>query len=357
MTDHDTWPTFLGDRRRTGASAGVLTPPLQLSWRRELPGNYLWAGAAIAGNVVYYSSGLGLHALKLEDGAVLWHVPDVIIHGAGSPTLAGDVLLAAGYFHVHAIELESGIVRWRYPSEKLISHCSPAVIGGTLFWGNGAGLLHATDLETGALKWTFQAGPGWLYFAPSVRDGTVYLGTEGAGVYALDAISGKPRWRRKFTGSMSSCNSAAISNGTLFVAVSPSVGVSYGALYALDTETGETIWRHPILYGPRTPPTVKDGVVFVGSGKLYAVSAEGEAIYISAARSNLSHSAPVIAGDHIFVGGGNDFYVYAFDRHNGEKVWEYRTRDMVYSTPAVASGRMLIGCHNGFLYCFEEAAE
>ena len=96
--------------------------------------------------------------------------------------------------------------------------------------------------------------------------------------------------------------------------------------------------------------------MYVASRQLHAVEMKtGQEIWTSEHRGGLTTSAPVIAGDFVYMGGGNRRLIYAFNRHTGEKVWEYETGDMVFSTPAIAFGKLLIGCHDGYLYCFEEA--
>jgi outer membrane protein assembly factor BamB len=350
MTGTDSWPTRLGNMQRTGKAAEGLALPLKLSWKREFPGVHLWASAAIADNVVYFSSGPAFHALSLEDGAIVWELPDVSTYGTGAPTIHGDTLFTAGFFHARAIEVQSGEIRWQQESEKLIANTSPAVSGDSVFWGAADGFLYAADIETGALKWKFQAGPGWVYFAPTVFADTVYFSTERATFYALDVLTGAVKWRRQFKGSTSSPNnSAALDDGRLFVSV------LRGGLYALDAMSGDTIWHCPILHGPWTAPTVAGDIVYVGSSQLYAIDAkEGEELWISSPRSLLRSSAPVISGDYILTGGGHEWLVCAYDRRTGERVWSYETEGDVHSTAAVASGKLIIGSLGGVLYCFEE---
>lgn len=47
--------------------------------------------------------------------------------------------------------------------------------------------------------------------------------------------------------------------------------------------------------------------------------------------------------------------IYGFDARQGDLIWHYETGSLVYSTPAYANRHLLIGSHDGYLYCFRQA--
>jgi len=53
----------------------------------------------------------------------------------------------------------------------------------------------------------------------------------------------------------------------------------------------------------------------------------------------------------VFVG-SSDGKLYVLDAQTGRKVWEYDTGDALTASPAIASGRLVIGAQDGKLYCF-----
>ena len=128
---------------------------------------------------------------------------------------------------------------------------------------------------------------------------------------------------------------------------------------ALDTETGETIWRYdyPTSYrddfgfdeGPRSVPVVVDGRVYTfgAQGQLHAVDLEtGEGIwsrdthalydvrkgFFGAAGSPLVEDGRVIANV-----GGRRGGIVAFDANTGDELWTATNDEASYSSPVGAT--------------------
>jgi len=62
-------------------------------------------------------------------------------------------------------------------------------------------------------------------------------------------------------------------------------------------------------------------------------------------------SACTIAGGRVFVG-SNDGRVYGLDLASGKKVWEYEAASPVTSSPAVATGEVVVATADGQVICF-----
>ena len=347
MLKNNLWMTRAGNFSRNGNSDEKLSPPLTLCWKRQIAEDNLWSSPIIADGLVYIADGSGLKILNVAKGEFQWQLDGVIVFMAGSPTLWESLLIVAGKNRCHAININTRKVEWYYQIDKLISHCAPAVVEDKVIWGAVDGLLRALDIKSGELVWQFNV-QDWIKCAPTVYNNTIYFGTEEGSVYAINASEGKLIWERQFSGT-STHTTIAFEKGKIVVCIKES------GVFALDAQTGKTIWHHKTPYGPWAAPSIKDDVVFVADWNLNAVRLDnGQHIWTSEELS-LHHSSPIIAGDTIFIGGGHRPYVYGFDRHTGEKVWEYKTGDIVFSTPAVANGKLFICSHDGFLYCFEEA--
>jgi outer membrane protein assembly factor BamB len=63
-------------------------------------------------------------------------------------------------------------------------------------------------------------------------------------------------------------------------------------------------------------------------------------------------SSPAVTDSAVYFG-SNDGNVYAVDRADGTKLWQYQTGDTVLSSPAVADGSVYVGSFDGNLYAFE----
>jgi len=46
-------------------------------------------------------------------------------------------------------------------------------------------------------------------------------------------------------------------------------------------------------------------------------------------------------------------YVKALDAISGTLLWSYKTGGKIFSTPAVSNGRLVVGCTDGYIYCFD----
>lgn len=150
----------------------------------------------------------------------------------------------------------------------------PTVVGGRLFVGSQNGWVYALDAKSGCVVWRYEAEGG---VRSSVSIGaqrgktgayTAYFSDQKGYAYALDAANGKVLWKKlvdehpliRLTGSV------ALYGNRLFVPTSSyeevGKGPTYacctfrGAVVAMDTATGNVVWRsfmvgEPVLMGKR----------------------------------------------------------------------------------------------------------
>ena len=81
---------------------------------------------------------------------------------------------------------------WTFEAEDGVES-SPAIAGGTVYFGSLDGHLYALDLATGKQRFRYAAG-GEIKSSPAVRDGLVYVGDEAGTFHAVDARTGARRW-------------------------------------------------------------------------------------------------------------------------------------------------------------------
>lgn len=159
--------------------------------------------------------------------------------------------------------------------------------------------------------------------SPTVVDGAVYFGTEAGQLLAFPAnchgSQCEPTWRKQLTQSI--YNTPAVVDGVLYVGTASPEGSFYAfdvADCAAEAGACEPLWSFGMAVGTSSP-TVKDGVVYVGS------QSSG---------------------------------VYAFDADGcGRKVckplWIGHTNGYVLNSPAVAHGVVYAGDSTGYLYAFD----
>ena len=64
-------------------------------------------------------------------------------------------------------------------------------------------------------------------------------------------------------------------------------------------------------------------------------------------------SSPVVIGNQV-VFGSTDGRVYVVDLRTGKKIWSYEIGEAIYSSPAVAEGKIVVGSDDGRIYAFGE---
>jgi len=68
---------------------------------------------------------------------------------------------------------------------------------------------------------------------------------------------------------------------------------------------------------------------------------------------NAVYSSPAVAGGKVYIG-STDYKVYALDATTGEFIWSYQTGSQVaWSSPAVANGKVYIGSRDGYFYALD----
>ncbi len=229
--------------------------------------------------------------------------------------------------------------------------------------------------------WSFQAGK-LLEFQPIVIRKRIYFMDKDGMFYALDSDKGKVEWKRKI-GSLNA-SSPAYSDGRLFavnlephqaVALEPRkhgskvlwrhqlpgrsessplvhagkviFGCESGDIFALDEETGKTKWTVHTGGPVKGALAFDDGVVFAANyaGEIYVIDAGSGNVRWTAhtqggglLRGGGVYSTPAVAWGRVYLG-GLDGRIYSFVEKTGELAWSQSTGAEVYPSPAVADTR------------------
>ena len=278
-------------------------------------------GAGGAGRVVYVGdNGVG----GVDDGGHLWAVnavdPDPAVN-------CSRRWVFDGYGEPPGSQPAAGT--WSPPAFARDSAGRPLVVFGG---SSPDDAVYALDGRTGARVWRFQANPegkpdadvgaGATISAPGVNgfaDGVVYISGKENATYALNLRTGRLIWRFDIAADSPGVegyarSTAALTRNLLFL--------GYGAgIYQLDAVTRERLWSTADV-GPVTAEVISSPGL---------VGPDGQRV--------------VVAGD---LAGR----VMAFSAATGARLWTHRTGGQVYSSPAIAGGRIFIGSTDGFLYAF-----
>jgi outer membrane protein assembly factor BamB len=193
-----------------------------------------------------------------------------------------------------------------------------------------------------------------LEFPPIYVGGTLYFVNNNGFAYALDADTGKTLWARRI-GELNASSPTYYRHRLYIVNLVP------GHVLKLDAKTGKTIWKKDLPSRAESSPVVVDRTVYFGceDGGLYALSTISGNVRWATQLGGEVKAAPAYYGGRLYVGdyGG---YMNAVDAKSGKLLWQsgslgpgFGASGAFYSTPAVAYGRVYSGNNDGRVYSFE----
>ncbi len=249
-----------------------------------------------------------------------------------------------------------------------------------------------------ASEWSFNAGT-LLEFSPVLFENRLFIVDKNARTIALQADTGKVVWKRDVGGL--SAASPAYADGRLFVttlepgdlqALHPKdgrvlwekdlgarsetspvvygdtviVGNESGTVFAMDVKDGDLKWSIDTADAVKGGIALSEGIAYFGNyaGELYAVRARDGSVKwqtgtqgASFGRTGRIYSTPAVAYGRVFVG-SVDSRVYSFDADTGSLAWSQSTGDWVYPAPAVAEvgdgpPTVYIGSKDKYLYALD----
>lgn len=342
------WPTRMGNNRRTGFVDDELIPPLSLAWKYKV-GGYIWSGPTISNRQVFIG-GDSLSALNLLTGELLWKSEGIKAWEAASAAVTPDLVCVCCSESLYILKRSDGSILHKIPPGSRAS--SPCLANDIVIWGGVDGSLHAARIASGERLWSFKVNEeDPIRFTPSINENVVFVSGYKS-FFALNSETGTLIWQRNFDEfPQEPKGSAAIFMDKIIVSI------NQRGLIALDIEDGSICWEFQTKFGPHTAPAVSevDKIAYVAGWKLHAVLIDDGHEVWSTEEMGLKHSAPIVVGETIYIGGGHFPFIYAFSLYKGTLIWEYPTNDLVFSSPAYSEGHLVCGSHDGNVYCFKRA--
>ena len=305
----------------------------ELLWEFRIPSNEdMASNPTVSDGAVYVTlHDNALYKLDASNGSVLWsYLADGWI--TSSPVMVdGEVYAGSWDGYVYALDSETGNLRWRYETSDIVSG-TLKVVDGIVYVGAGPG-VYALRASTGELIWISRIN-GLVSFSPLLFGEVLYVGSVAGFLYALDSSTGEELWRYKAN---EESYSVSASGGKVYVEVftAPTVidqtmyiGTDSGHVRALDASTGDLLWEYDALGYVDLRPMVRGNVVYAVSssnGILHAIdSATGELIW-SHDRGHRIH-AFALGTSLLLVNGfdGGVSRVYGLDLLSGDLRWQAR---------------------------------
>jgi outer membrane protein assembly factor BamB len=234
--------------------------------------------------------------------------------------------------HVHPPYSSSS---WSWHAGRLLEF-SPIAVGNRLYVIDKNATVFALDSDTGKVDWRHDLG-NLNASSPAYSDGKLFGVSLAPGqAFAMRADTGKVDWKTPL-GARS--ETSPVVHGKLVI-----VGAESGDVFGLDTREGKVKWRIETGGEVKGGIAIHDGVAFFGNyaGEMWAVRANsGRTVWqtgtqgASFGRTGRIYSTPAVAFGRVYVG-SVDSRVYSFVEDTGELAWSQSTGDWVYPAPAVA---------------------
>ncbi|MCP9991398.1 PQQ-binding-like beta-propeller repeat protein [Streptomyces albogriseolus] len=193
---------------------------------------------AVSGGLLYYGSNDHLYAVDADSGDHRWRYMDDTFHP--SPVVVDGVAYAHMDFFFYVLDTRTGEKLWDYVFDTNADGSNIAVTDDA-FLVHSENKLIAVDLRTRKQKWTHQAASDAVT-GLAVADGKVYFGTVDGSLYAVDTRSGEEVWRRTFEAELwdgrlgDGAGMPQVADGTVYFENDAYVS-------AFDADTGEQRWR------------------------------------------------------------------------------------------------------------------
>jgi outer membrane protein assembly factor BamB len=205
---------------------------------------------------------------------------------------------------------------------KFVPMTTPGIADLRIFMGGDDGYFHCLDLETGKEIWAMNLKT--IDFSPpSFAAGNVIFQTGSDRVLALDMGSGEWRWEYQHLRgedlSVRGLCRPLVKDDNIYV------GLSGGAVIAMDAVTGRVLWKRAVFEGEQFQDV--DAPLMADDMSVFAVSVSGKIASLSRKTGNLfwiynagGLAGSVLEGETIYIA-TDDAELMAINKITGRPVW------------------------------------
>jgi outer membrane protein assembly factor BamB len=245
---------------------------------------------------------------------------------------------------IYCYDTDSFRIRWSYKTGHMV-RCSPSISGNMVVCGSDDGTMYCLSLERGDLLWSYKTG-NFIRSSPLVINNKVVFGSLDFKVYCLDLLTGKKVWISQ-TGGEVHGSPTYVESDNLIV-----VGSQSKALYAFEADSGRQAWIFEAGSEIYATCSSAKGRIFFGTdgGKFYSLDSKGKIVWSADVGAHI-WATPALIENMVIIPCGYDKIVRCFYQDSGELVWDYRTDNWNYSSPAIGGKYVFFGSDDQKLYC------
>ena len=401
------WTMFRGGLDRRGVAFDGYDDPGEPShnWAFTRDTRMFYSSPTVVGNQLFITSIQGLsqfnqqgrgavYCLNADTGAVIWRYMPRDFRGTfSSVSVSGDYIAFGEGLHITkdaritALRLVNDGMEheflWEYRTGCHVES-TPAIYDGKVFVGAGDDGLYCIALEPlpgnqPNVLWRLTPEQGYLDVesSPAAADGKVWfgLGIDGHAIVCADANTGEEIWKTStpypvFGAPTIVSNRLFVGMGTgdfIFtaeqvretrLAAMRAEGASQeeldaayealapaGAVWCLDANTGDIIWKRPTARNVLGAVAAADGRVYFADreGVITSVTYDNQALRERRVNEPILAS-PAVSDDYLYVVTVSG-RLYVMDKNTLDPVWDMQlgSAGMYLSSPAVARGQVYVG--------------
>jgi outer membrane protein assembly factor BamB len=333
----------------------------KLKWKFKTGGQIRSTVSMQGDQLFLYSGDAILYCLSKTSGKVLWsfktiggilgeRLYDFADYFQSSPVYHNKrIFFGAGDGYVYAIDYNSGKLCWSFKAGEII-HTTPSLYKDRLFIGSFDGNLYALRQEDGSLLWKFKT-VGHRYFPtgqvqgnPVAKNDLVYFGARDYNFYAIDVFGGHCHWNKSFL--FGWAMAATTGDSAIYLGTSDD-----RILLALDSKTGQELWRTDVKFNIFGPPATSASIVYVGTlmGKIYGIDRKnGNIKWVFTTEGYKSNHLKYFNPDDTFRKDISNLIKTPADFIG----MEYKL-GAIFSTPAITEDFIVVSSTDGNIYCLK----
>jgi outer membrane protein assembly factor BamB len=313
-----------------------------------------WPGLNADQENAYLAFNQFVYAINLSNGLEKWRFPvegnnNITFYATPELTLDGQLVVGDYSNKLHSLNPATGTENWVFANATDRYIAAPLAFNEQIFAANNGHQLYALDMRGNPL-WEFETqGPLWAAPTTDERCDCIYVPSMDHHMYAVIAETGELKWQSESFGGSIVSSPTLDKDGKLFF------GTFASEVLALDSQTGNVIWRTPTTEWVWGGPVLYQDQLFVGDlgGTLYALDAGTGTIRWQKELDGTITASPLVTKKAIYVPTENgNFYALDF---NGNNLWSRQFNTKLHTTPVQAGDLILLAANGGdeLLYALE----
>ncbi len=357
----DPGPTYNGEPALTGAVPLTLPNELTRLWMYQAKGS-VYAPPVASADAIFFNTDDGWVGAIDGQGTELW-VRRLMRTPAGggaqtpekfeAPLACFDaaILLGASHRTLYSLNAATGETSWTFDvggpvlgTVNMVKSPSQPTGGRLVVIDQDDGALQCLDAITGQPIWRTEEIDR-CDGSPSIGDGVIVFGSCAAALHVFNASDGT------LLRNIELDDESQVAGGVALVADSAFSGSQSGKLFHANVKTGGITWVNEDSDAEVfTTPAVNENWVVFGSldGNVYALNRQsGKTMWTF--ETDGEPSSAVIVDDKVVF--SSDGALFLLRLESGEKLWSYEVSDSI-SGPALIWGMVVVGGDDGTITAF-----